>query len=126
VSPLPFFNFLIFSLPGAIKKLIPRVERERPVRGFNLFKGVICMSEEKVGKVIKFFARPSVAAVEVTEGVLSVGDSVRIRGHSTDFDQEIVSMEVDNQPVDRAEKGQMVGIKVKDRVRPNDQIFKVT
>ena len=84
------------------------------------------MSEEKVGKVIKFFVRPSVAAVEVTGGVLSVGDSVRIKGHSTDFEQEIDSMEIDNQPVEKAEKGQMVGIKVKDRVRPSDQIFKVT
>jgi putative protease len=84
------------------------------------------MAEEKVGKVIKFFARPSVAAVEVTEGVLSVGDSVRIKGRNTDFEQEIASMEVDNQPVEKAEKGQMIGIKVKDRVRPNDQIFKMT
>ncbi len=85
------------------------------------------MSEEKnVGKVIKFFARPSVAAIEVTEGVLSVGDSIRVKGHSTDFEQEIASMEVDNQPVEKAEKGQLVGIEVKDRVRPNDQVFKVT
>lgn len=84
------------------------------------------MSEEKVGNVIKFFVQPSVAAVEVTEGVLSVGDSVRIKGHSTDFEQEIDSMEIDNQPVEKAGKGQMVGIKVKERVRPSDQIFKVT
>ncbi len=84
------------------------------------------MSEEMVGKVIKFFARPSVAAVEVTEGVLSVGDSIRIKGHSTDFEQEIASMEIDNQPIEKAEKGQLIGVKVKDRVRPNDQVFKVT
>lgn len=84
------------------------------------------MSEEMVGKVIKFFSRPSVAAVEVTEGVLSVGDSIRIKGHSTDFEQEIASMEIDNQPIEKAEKGQLIGIKVKDRVRPNDQVFKVT
>jgi putative protease len=118
---------LIFPLLWAIKIVIFRAEVHKGrLRGFNLLKGVIRMSEEKVGKVIKFFARPSVAAIEVSEGILSVGDSIRIKGHSTDFEQEVVSIEVDNTAVEKAEKGQLIGIKVKDRVRPNDQVFRVT
>jgi putative protease len=81
--------------------------------------------EKKVGKIVKFFARPSVAAIEMTGGELKIGDKIRIKGHTTDFEQEITSMEIDNKPVQKAEKGQLIGIKVKDRVRPNDDVFKI-
>jgi putative protease len=83
------------------------------------------MEEEKVGKVEKFFAKPSVAAVEVTAGVLRVGDRVHFKGHTTDFEETITSMEMDNQPVDEAKPGDLLGIKVKDRVREHDVVYKL-
>ncbi len=84
------------------------------------------MSEEtEVGKVIQFFAKPSVAAIEITAGGVSVGDTIRIRGATTDFEQRIESMEIDRSPVPSATAGQAVGIKVKDRVRPHDTVFKL-
>lgn len=79
-----------------------------------------------VGNVMLFFAKPCVAAVEITSGSLSVGDTVRIKGATTDFEQRIESMEIDRKPVPSATIGQSVGIKVKDRVRPHDKVFKVT
>jgi len=88
-------------------------------------EGVRKMPEEKVGKIVKFFARPSVAAIEMTGGFLKIGEKIRIKGHTTDFEQEIGSMEMDNKPIERAEKGQLIGIKVKDRVRPNDEVYKI-
>ncbi len=83
------------------------------------------MAEEKVGEVIKFFSKAGVAAIKVMEGTLKVGDRIRIKGHTTDFEDQIQSMQVENQPVETAAAGDLIGIKVKDRVREKDAVFKV-
>ena len=83
------------------------------------------MAEEKIGEVVKFFAKPSVAAIKITEGALQVQDTIKIFGHTTDLTQVIDSMEVNNQKVDKAVAGDYIGIKVADRVRPGDEVFKV-
>ena len=84
------------------------------------------MAEEQVGVIVKFFAKPSVAALEVTNGTIKKGDTLRFKGHTTDFTEEVTSMEIDNQPVEEAKAGDLVGLKVKERVRPNDKVYKVT
>ena len=84
------------------------------------------MAEEKIGEVFKFFAKPSVAAIKVTEGSLSIGDTIKFVGHTTDFTETVESMEVNNQKIEKAVAGDLVGLKVKDRVREGDEIFKVT
>lgn len=84
------------------------------------------MPEQKVGEVMKFFSKPSVAAIKITEGDLKVGDRIKFKGHTTDFEDQIQSMQIDNQVVDKAGPGQMIGIKVKDRVREKDFVYKVT
>ena len=81
---------------------------------------------QEIGHVFKFFAKPSVAAINITSGELVVGDTIRIMGETTDFTQKIDSMEIDRVKVDRVTVGQGVGIKVKDRVRPNDKVYKIT
>jgi len=83
------------------------------------------MPEEQVAVVVKFFAKPSVAALEVTNGSIKKGDQLRYKGHTTDFTDEVASMEVDNQPIEEAKIGDLVGLKVKDRVRENDKVYKV-
>ncbi|MFA4910619.1 MAG: EF-Tu/IF-2/RF-3 family GTPase [Desulfobacteria bacterium] len=82
------------------------------------------MAEKKVGEVIKFFAKPSVAAIKITEGTLTVGDTILIKGHTTGLQEEVKSMQIDNVPVEKAEAGQLIGIKVKDRVREGDTVYK--
>ncbi len=84
------------------------------------------MPEQKVGEVVKFFSKAGVAAIKVTEGELKVGDRIKIKGHTTDFEDQIQSMQIENQGVEKAGPGAMVGIKVKDRVRENDVVYKVT
>ena len=84
------------------------------------------MAEEKIGEVFKFFAKPSVAAIKITEGSLSIGETIKFVGHTTDFTQTVESMEVNNQKIEKAVAGDMVGLKVKDRVREGDEVFKVT
>ncbi|MBW1998655.1 MAG: hypothetical protein JRJ29_11900 [Deltaproteobacteria bacterium] len=83
------------------------------------------MAEEPVGVVVKFFAKPSVAAIEVTRGTIKKGDILKYKGHTTDFSEEVTSMEKDNQSIDEAKVGDLVGIKVKERVRENDKVYKV-
>ena len=84
------------------------------------------MPEEQVAVIVKFFSKPSVAALQITKGVIKVGDVLRYQGHTTDFTEEIKTMEIDNQAVEVAKAGDLVGIKVKERVRENDKVFKVT
>ncbi len=83
------------------------------------------MAEEQVAVVVKFFAKPSVAALEVTNGSIKQGDLLRYKGHTTDFIEEIASMEMDNQSVEEAKVGDLIGVKVKERVRENDKVYKV-
>jgi translation initiation factor IF-2 len=84
------------------------------------------MPESKIGEVVKFFAKPSVAAIVITDGSLKVGDTIHFKGHTTDFTQRVDSMQIDNQPVDEVGVGDDVGIKAADRVRPGDIAYKVS
>ena len=83
------------------------------------------MPEKEVGKVNDFFARPVVAGIELS-GTLKVGDMIHIKGHTTDIEIVVDSMQIDNVNVDEAKKGKSVGIKVPERVRPGDIVYKVT
>ena len=81
--------------------------------------------EVQIGTVSIFFAKPCVAAVEIVSGTLTVGDTIRIKGATTNIEQKIESMEIDRKPVQSVVAGQSVGIKVKERVRPHDKVFKL-
>jgi len=83
------------------------------------------MPEETIGKVSDFFARPVVAGIELT-GKLKVGDKLHIQGHTTDLELTVDSMQINNANVQEAKAGDSVGIKVPDRVRRGDTIYKVT
>jgi putative protease len=83
------------------------------------------MPEEQVAVIVKFFAKPSVAALEVTSGTIKTGDLLRYKGHTTDFTEEVTSMEIDNQSIEEAKVGDIIGVKVKERVRENDKVYKV-
>jgi putative protease len=83
------------------------------------------MEEKKVGEIIKFFGKIGVAAIKLSEGSLKVGDTIHIVGHTTDITQGIDSMQIENKNVQEAGPGADVGIKVKDRVREHDVVYKV-
>ena len=82
--------------------------------------------EERIGSVIKFFDKTSVAAVKLDFGDLAVGDTVRIKGSATDFTQQVETMEFDHQPVQKATRGQFTGIKLSQPAKPFDLVYKVT
>ena len=83
------------------------------------------MPEELVGTVNDFFARPVVAGIEMI-GALKVGDTIHIAGHTTDMEIVVDSMQINNVNVTAAKAGDSVGIKVPDRVRRGDKVYKVT
>jgi selenocysteine-specific translation elongation factor len=83
------------------------------------------MPEELVGEVSDFFARPVVAGIEVT-GSIKIGDNLHIKGHTTDLEMVIASMQINNVDVNEAKPGDSVGVKVNDRVRRGDKVYRVT
>ena len=93
----------------------PPVERRDPLQG-----------EERVGFVTHYYGHLSVAAIRLESGSLSVGDTIRILGHTTDFRQRVESMQVEHQPVTEAGKRQEIGLKVTEHAREHDDVYKVT
>jgi translation elongation factor EF-1alpha len=81
------------------------------------------MSEQQIGTISDFFARPVVAAIELT-GPLSLGDTIHIKGHTTDLECTIESLQIKNAPVPTAKAGDSVGVKITDRVRKGDIVYK--
>jgi putative protease len=84
------------------------------------------VAEVEVGTVNKYFDKIGVGMVQVTQGELAVGDTIHIKGKSTDLTATISSMQVQRQPVQTAKPGDEAGIKLDSKVRQNDKVFKVT
>ena len=82
------------------------------------------MAETIIGKVNHWFGNIGVAGIELTDG-LAVGDLIRIRGHTTDFEQKVTSMQILHQDVGEAAAGDNVGVKVIFKARPGDRVYKV-
>lgn len=83
------------------------------------------MAEEKIGTVEKYFGKIGVAAITVTSGSIALGDTLHFIGHTTDFSQVVESMQIEHKPVEKALAGQSIGLRVRERVRPDDEVFKV-
>jgi putative protease len=84
------------------------------------------MPEIEVGIVNKYFDKIGVGMIQVTQGELSVGDTIHVKGASTDLTATISSMQVNRQPVQTAKSGEEAGIKLDGKVRPKDKVLKVT
>ncbi len=76
------------------------------------------------GKVTHYYKTIGVAAIEVSDS-LEVGNLIHIKGHTTDFEQKIESMQVEHKEVTKAVKGQVIGLKTKDYVREHDLVYRV-
>jgi len=83
------------------------------------------MEEKEIGVVEDYFAHVGVLALKITKGTLSTGDTIHIKGHTTDFTQKIESMEIEHEVIEKANVGDSVGIKVSERVRRHDKVYKV-
>ena len=84
------------------------------------------MKEQEIGYVSKYFGQISVAAIEITAGTLGVGDTIHIKGHTTDINEKIKSLQIEHNAVENAKKGDSIGIKVTEKVRRKDKVFKIS
>lgn len=83
------------------------------------------MERVKIGEVFHYFGKIGVAAIRLTDGALAVGDTIQVQGPSTDLTQVVETMQIEHASVPRADRGQEVGIRLKDRARERDLVYKV-
>jgi hypothetical protein len=83
------------------------------------------MKEHEIGTVTHYFSKLGVAAVQVTDEGVSVGDTIHVKGRTSDFQQTVDSMQIDGVPVHDAEPGQSIGIRVLGHAREHDHVLKV-
>jgi putative protease len=83
------------------------------------------MEEKKIGTVMDYFAKIGVVAFRVEGEGLKVGETIHIKGHTTDLTQQVASIQIDRNAIQDAKPGDDIGIKIKDRVRKGDTVFKV-
>lgn len=82
------------------------------------------MAEREVGKITHYYTNISVAIVEVSD-TIKIGDRIRIQGATSDFEQEVTSMQIEHEQVQEAKPGQVIGLKVDQKVREGDKVFVV-
>jgi putative protease len=83
------------------------------------------MAEQIIGVVTHYFGKIGVAALKITNGELRVGDTIHVKGHTSDFTQTVDSMQVEHEAVEVARKGDEIGMKTAEYVRENDAVYKV-
>lgn len=83
------------------------------------------MAEKKlIGKITHYFDKIGVAVIELSD-TLKVGENISIEGATTNFQQKVDSMQVEHKNIEEAKAGDQVGMKVTDRVREHDQVFRI-
>ena len=92
---------------------------------FNIFGGKSGGDTQELftGEVIHYFGKVKAAVVKIKKETLSVGDNIRIKGHTTDLRQKIRSLQIQHQNVQSASKGMEVAIKIDAKARSGDQVF---
>ena len=83
------------------------------------------MEEKLIGKVTHFFGRPGVGIIELSD-ILKIGDTIHIKGHTTDITQRISSMQIEHVEVQEAKPGDAVGVKVEQKLHEQDSVYKIT
>ena len=81
--------------------------------------------EEEIGCVTHYFPKIGVAVIEVMVGTLKVGETIHVKGHTSDFTQLVESLQLEHQSIPEVKKGGSAGMKVKEHVREGDKIYKV-
>ena len=83
------------------------------------------MSEERIGTITQYSGNRQVAVVKIESGTLSVGDTIHVNGHTSDFTQKVDSMQIEHESVETATAGQSVGLKVIEHARAHDEVSRV-
>ena len=82
------------------------------------------MREKEIGYVSNYFSELSVSSVEITNGTVSLGDTLHFKGRTTDFISKVDSMQIDHEPITEAKTGDSIGVRVSEKVRKHDRYIK--
>ncbi len=125
----------VFAIDDAVSREASKTRRETCVFAAGLYdvesqtttdRRSTTMAEQKVGVVSHYFGKLSVAAVELTDGELRVGDTIHVKGHTSDFTQTVDSIQIEHDKVESAKAGESIGIRVAEHAREHDEVFRVT
>jgi len=83
------------------------------------------MEEKLIGKITHYYGNINVAIVELS-ATLKKGDKVHIKGNTTDFEQEVTSMQIDHADIAEAKKKSVIGLKVDQKVRNDDEVYLIS
>lgn len=78
-----------------------------------------------IGEVVHYFPHVQAGVIKLKKGNISLGETLYIKGHTTDLKQKVTSMQIDHVPIDEAKKGDEIGLLVKARVRQGDTVYKL-
>lgn len=84
------------------------------------------MPEMEIGVIEHYFDKAGVGALTIKDGELSPGDTIHIKGHTTDITTTVKSIQIEHDDVSKAGKGDSIGIKLDEKVREHDKVYKVT
>lgn len=84
------------------------------------------LEEKEIGRVTHYYTHLGVAIVELDKDSLKVGETVHIKGHTSDFTQKVESMQIEHESVEEAKAGDAIGLKIKEHAREKDAVYKVT
>jgi len=104
------------------KKPVAKAKKKPAKKASSIPSGA---SLEEAGVITHFFPKVDAAVVKLTKGAISVGDTIVIKGHTSDFKEKVQSIQLDHVPIQDAEKGMEIGLKVKAKVREHDVVYKV-
>lgn len=95
---------------------------------FGLFKKKRTTEElgSPIGEITHYFQHVKAAVIKLKKNTMSEGDTIYIKGHTTDFEQKVKSMQINHKPIHEASSGQEIGMKVKSKVRHGDKVYKIS
>jgi putative protease len=82
--------------------------------------------EKLIGKITHYFGKIDVGIIKIENGELNIGDTIHIKGHTSDFTQQVTSMQIEHDQIQKAKKGDDIGIKVDQKVHEHDEVYLVT
>ena len=103
----------------AKKKVVKKIAKKKAKKPIGL-EGAM----QKIGEVSHYFPKVKAAAVKLKKSGLKVGDQIYIKGHTTDFKEKVLSIQLDHSKISEGKKGQEIGLSVRSRVRTGDSVYK--
>jgi len=83
------------------------------------------MEEKLIRKITHYFTNIGVGVIEITDGELKAGEKIHIKGATSDFEQTVESMQIEHENIEKAKKGDAIGLKTEQQVREGDEVYKI-